>query len=105
MNEKYKDHIYEAVKFARNTVDYINKNTPLSNEKAYEDLVLLIIDKTVSPYHYFLENRSISGEVPTEKQIKFATELGIEKPDQYTKKELSDQIDKKLLEQKQKEGV
>lgn len=32
----------------------------------------------------------------TEKQIKFATSLGIEKPEQYTKEELAKKIDAKV---------
>lgn len=97
VEEEYKKHIKDAWKFANEVAD------ELADGIIQTRLALRVFDKCLSPKHYFLQN--ISGEqpkgegtLPSKKQIKFAEDLGIENPEQYSKSELSDLIDKKKSE-------
>jgi len=92
-NEKeYLEHIKESWNFATKTAqdELKQKNHTATN------LALYIFEKCVSPYHYFVKDKNDQepNELkPTERQIEYAKKLGIEKPETYTRKTLSEAID------------
>jgi hypothetical protein len=87
--EKYLDHIKERWSFARKTV---LETLELKNHLA-DQIAVTIFDKTVSPYHYFVEDNGTTDDKPTKKQIAYAKKLKIKDPEFYTKKDLSNKID------------
>lgn len=67
------------------------------------NLTLSIFDKCCSPYHYFLQDTGqdeASVQPPTEKQIAYAKQLGIQDLEQYSKQQLSEEIDKVVRSKK-----
>ena len=87
--EKYLDHIKERWSFATKTAE---ETLELKNHLA-TNVALSIFEKRVTPYHYFVEDNKTTDDPPTEKQIFYAKKLGIENPESYTKKTLSEKID------------
>ena len=79
---EYLEHIKEADKLTKKAI----KEYDLSPERAK-----IVFKKSVSPYHYFVQEQE--KDMPTVKQIDYATQLNIENPEQYTRKELSKKID------------
>lgn len=89
-NEKeYVEHIKESWTFAIKTAQDELKQ---QNHTA-TNLALHIFEKCVSPYHYFIKDNDPDELKPTDKQIAYAKKLGIEKPETYTRKNLSEAID------------
>ena len=88
--KEYVEHIREGWKFAKNTAKGI---VPSEDEQLQEHVTVAILDKLISPYHYFIQDNNEEGS-PTAKQIGYAKKLGIENPESYTKKTLSEAIDK-----------
>lgn len=88
--EEYENHIKESWNFAQETI----KSLDIEGHIA-ANATLIIFEKRVSPYHYYLKNTSGESkeEKPTEKQITYAKKLGIDNPESYTKKTLSEKID------------
>ena len=79
--EKYLEHLKEAEVLTKKSIQ----------EKGISpEFARIVFDKLVTPYHYFLQE---TPEEPTEKQIKYAENLGIENPVKYSKQELSKKID------------
>jgi len=80
--------------FAQETANEMTSETDLRSK-----LALAIFEKIVSPLHYFLHGNG-SGETasqpPTEKQIAYAKQLGIQDPEKFSREELSDKIDETL---------
>lgn len=87
--KEYEEHIKESWKFAQNAAKGI---VPNEDEKLQGNVVVAILDKIISPYHYFIGNNEEGS--PTAKQIGYAKKLGIDNPEGYTKKTLSEAIDK-----------
>lgn len=87
-NERYINHIIEGWRFATKTVE---EELKLKNH-VKTNVTLIIFEKVCSPLHYFLQDTTTQEPKPTEKQIKYAKKLNIEKPESYTKKTLSDKI-------------
>lgn len=88
--DEYKNHIKEAWKFAEETAKEISKGM-------MPQISIVLFEKLVSPYHYFIQNISgdkteLSGK-PTEKMCNFAKDLGMKNPEQHTFDEVSDYID------------
>ena len=94
MNEEYKKHIGDAITFASRVMEDKTIVEPLGGH-LQDKLFSIIVEKCVSPYHYFEENKARveNANKPTDKQIAFATKLGIDKPETYTKQDLSTKID------------
>ena len=90
--EDYKKHIDESLKFAESAVESISDNE-LKNR-----IVEIVFDKCCSPYHYFIQNEkqeSIETK-PTEKQINYAKQLGINDLENYSRQGLSEEIERAL---------
>ena len=87
--KEYENHIIRQWNFSKELADRV------ADEEMRKELTMSIFDKTCSPYHYFAqkENGNETVEKPTEKQIKFANDLGIIHPEQYSKHDLSEKID------------
>jgi hypothetical protein len=96
--EKYKEHVKKGWCFAQETA------SELANEKQLRSkLAITIFEKICSPMHYFIQNQE-QGQVPqppTEKQIAYAKQLGIQDPEQSSREELSQKIDE-VLQSKRK---
>ncbi len=88
--KEYVEHIKEGWRFAQSTVKGI---VPSEDEQLQKHVTVTILDKLISPYHYFIQDNSDEGS-PTAKQIGYAKKLGIKNPEGYTKKVLSEEIDK-----------
>jgi hypothetical protein len=104
--KEYKEYVKERWKFATEIVEDMTKEgIPVS-----EELSTIIFRRLTSPHYYFLQNYGEElpdapkreGTMPSEKQINFAKQLGIEHPEEYTKAKLSKEIDQKLAEEKNK---
>jgi hypothetical protein len=87
--KKYEDHVIRRWNFSKELAD------KLANEDLRNALTISIFDKTCSPHHYFLRelNEGVTAEKPSERQIKYAEDLGIINPEKYSKHELSKKID------------
>lgn len=88
--KEYVDHIKESWSFAQQTAQ---EKLDQKNHTAI-NLALSIFDKMLSPYHYFIQNKNNEEPKPTDKQIEYAKKLDIKNPETYTKKTLSEAIDK-----------
>lgn len=90
--KEYQDHIKESWSFAKETTE---KSLEVKGY-ASTSVALAIFEKCVSPYHYYLKNINSGSEdeKPTEKQLSYAKNLGIDNLESYTKKTLSAKIDK-----------
>ena len=91
MKEEYKKHIEESWHYSESVVNKLTEDKKTKNE-----LALMVFEKVCSPYHYFLQNGTNNEPAPTERQIKFATKLGIAEPEKMSKQQLSDEINKKM---------
>jgi len=80
--KEYLEHIKEAEDLTKKAI---------REEEVAVELSRVIFEKAVSPYHYFVQE--MEKDKPTPKQIDYATQLNIDKPEQYTRKELSKKID------------
>jgi hypothetical protein len=65
-------------------------------------LTLSIFDKVCTPLYYFLQGEP-SEQPPTEKQISYAKQLGIAKPEKISREALSLKIDE-AIKSKRKNG-
>jgi hypothetical protein len=88
--EEYTNHITQSWKFAEKLASKLN-----ASEHRALNIALVIFEKCISPYHYFLQNGSEKPK-PTSKQIKYANNLGIKNPETYTKEALSNKISEVL---------
>jgi len=88
--KEYGNHIKESWNFAQETTKSLGIEGHIAT-----NATLIIFEKRVSPYHYYLKNINDKSEEekPTEKQISYAKKLGIDNPESYTKKTLSEKID------------
>lgn len=96
MNEEkeYAKHVKKGWSFAQATANELSNENDLRSK-----LALAIFDKIVSPLHYFLQGNGSekpSLQPPTEKQIAYAKQLGIQDPEKFSREELSDRIDEAL---------
>jgi len=92
--EKYKEHVKKGWCFAQETANELADDKQLRSK-----LAMAIFDKIVSPLHYFLQGNGSSETVPqppSEKQIAFAKQLGIQDPEKSSREELSQKIDETL---------
>jgi len=97
--KKYEEHVMERWNFAKNIAE------KLANKDLQKELSLSIFDKVCSPHHFFIQNDEQgqpSQQTPTEKQIAYAKQLGIQNPEKFSKQQLSEEIDKA---KRQKEGL
>ena len=85
---EYIDHIKESWCFSKE----VTENELKLRDHIAADVAVSIFDKIVSPYHYFVDDKNVDDS-PTEKQINYALKLGIENPETYTKKTLSEKIE------------
>lgn len=85
--EKYINHIKESWSFAQETSE---KSLNLKGHVA-TNVALKIFEKCASPFHYFSQETK-QEEKPTEKQLAYAKQLGIENPESYPKKILRQKI-------------
>ena len=107
--KEFGEHVKECLTFAQRTTDAIlGKEDKELNKK----LMLSIFDKCCSPHHYFVQNdepepspRLPSQQPPSEKQIAYAMQLGIKDPENLSKQQLSDEIDKAVQKNKKSHGV
>ena len=92
--KEYEEHVKECLTFAQRTAD---ATLGQERQEMKKELQLAIFDKCCSPHHYFVQNSEPgepSPQAPTEKQIAYAKQLGIQDPEKFTKQQLSDEIDK-----------
>jgi hypothetical protein len=92
--DEYKIHIKECWGFAQEVVNDLVNHEMKGIRMA---LTLSIFEKVCSPYHYFLgneEHEPPSRQPPTEKQMAYAKQLGIQDPEKTSKQQLSEEIDK-----------
>jgi hypothetical protein len=92
--QKYKEHVKKGWCFAQETANELASETDLRSK-----LALAIFEKIVSPLYYFIRENGLgepATQPPTEKQIKFAKDMGIQDPEKLTRDELSQKIDEVL---------
>jgi len=91
--KEYFEHIKECWIFAQHAAKEI---THEENKDQLSNLEFSIFDKCLSPHYYFIQNneQEPSTQPPTEKQIAYATQLGIQNPEKYSRQQLSEEIDK-----------
>lgn len=93
--KEYVEHVKECLTFAHRITDAaLGQSDEMRNE-----LFFLIFEKICTPFYYFLqnsENGEPSSQLPTEKQIAYALQLGIQEPETFSKQQLSEEIDKVL---------
>ncbi len=98
--QKYKEHVKKGWCFAQETANELASENDLRSK-----LALAIFEKIVSPLHYFLQGNVSEKPVsqpPTEKQIAYAKQLGIQDPGKFSREELSDKIDEALKSKRSK---
>jgi hypothetical protein len=87
---EFEKHIREGWNFSQKMV----KDALKLEGHVATNVSLAIFEKYISPRYYFVKDTQ--GDPPTEKQINLAKKLGISKPEQYTKKELSKKLSEAL---------
>lgn len=96
--KEYKQHIEECLSFARRIAE---ATVGQDNEEMTQELMWAVFDKVCTPLHYFLQDiEQGASQPPTEKQIAYAMQLGIQDPEQYTRLELSKKINEAVKERK-----
>jgi len=90
--KEYVEHLKERWGFSLETAEKeLGQKTHVAT-----NLALSIFDKCASPYYFFVEDREKQNPQPSEAQVKYAKSLKIEKPETYTRKELSQKIKEML---------
>jgi len=92
--KEYSEYIKECWAFAQRVVREIAHK---ENRDQPSNLEYTIFDKCCSPHYYFVQNEQ-QGPIPqppSNKQIAYAKDLGIENPDKFSSRELSKKIDER----------
>ena len=98
MNAEYEEYVKKRWRFSNKLAKEL-----VDNEQLQATLSIEIFSKSCSPLYYFQEDNDGDEEVsqpPSARHIKYARDLKIENPEQYTKNELSKKIDEVLNERK-----